>query len=436
MGVVELGVGGGRLLAALAALDDAAQLAPERDPEVERGADPLGAERQAVAGRVAGEEDAALGRRPAACAGSSCPGSGPCRAPRSSAQQLGRLPDVEAGVEGADPDPGLLAGRERPAVAGGHVAAVDPDLEVLGAALGVHLEPARERRVRRLETVAEGQHPAPAERVDDQRRADHAAVGLDRDRPVAVLAAGAAVDLGGLEAGVAVGPEQLAELAVVEGGEGPGEPVAGVAVGRVHDQRVEALALAVHQSQPLQPLGRDPAGGGLALADLVAVDDHHVGAGAGQLARDRQPGEAGAADEDVVRPAQRRPLVAPLGGSDRHRGPILPSCAARVGHRDSHPCAQRNARRRLKRLAAANRRQDRPQLRGDDGLVRRGRRRQRQSRPDRQRRGSGRHRLQGRGRHSRPTSSRSASRSIRPKRSSSARRSTPSSSPRRTPRGV
>ena len=43
-----------------------------------------------------------------------------------------------------------VARREAPAVAGGHVAAVDPDLEIVRAAVGVHLEAARERRVRGL----------------------------------------------------------------------------------------------------------------------------------------------------------------------------------------------------------------------------------------------------------------------------------------------
>ena len=68
-----------------------------------------------------------------------------------------------------------------------------------------------------------------------------------------------------------------------------------------------------------QPLGRDAAGGGLALADLVAVDDQHVGAGAGQLARDRQSGEAGAADQHVVAAVEGSALVAAFGRSDRHR---------------------------------------------------------------------------------------------------------------------
>ena len=100
-------------------------------------------------------------------------------------QQDRRVLDVEAGVEGADPDPQLVLGRERPPVAGGDVAAVDPDLEVLAAAARVDLEAARERRVGRLVAVAAGEHAAPAERVDDERRRDDAAVGLDRDLPAA-----------------------------------------------------------------------------------------------------------------------------------------------------------------------------------------------------------------------------------------------------------
>ena len=65
--------------------------------------------------------------------------------------------------------------------------------------------------------------------------------------------------------------------------------------------------------EPFQPLGGDPAGGGLPLADLVAVDDQHVGAGPGQLPRHRQAGEAGAADQHVVGAFERGPLVASFG---------------------------------------------------------------------------------------------------------------------------
>ncbi len=71
-------------------------------------------------------------------------------------------------------------------------------------------------------------------------------------------------------------------------------------MGGVHDERVEALALGGHQPEPFQPLGWDPTGGGLPLADLVAVDDEDVGTGARQLACNCEPGEAGAADQNVA----------------------------------------------------------------------------------------------------------------------------------------
>ena len=121
--VVELGVARGGLLAVLPAVDDAAQLASQGDAEVERGADALGAERQAVAGRVAGEEDAALGagaqlvRDPVALVADPV-------GVEVFGEQLGRLADVEARVEGADADAQLVAApgrtsRSRPARSGG-----------------------------------------------------------------------------------------------------------------------------------------------------------------------------------------------------------------------------------------------------------------------------------------------------------------------------
>ena len=64
--------------------------------------------------------------------------------------------------------------------------------------------------------------------------------------------------------------------------------------------------------------GRDAAGRGLPLADLVAIDEQHVGARAGQLAGHSEPGEARAADQHVVGAVQRGSLVASFGGSDRH----------------------------------------------------------------------------------------------------------------------
>jgi len=87
----------------------------------------------------------------------------------------------------------------------------------------------------------------------------------------------------------------------------------------VHDQLVEALALAIHQAELPQPLGRDPAGRGLALADLVAIDDHHVGAGTRKLTCDRKSGEARPAYQDVVSSVEGSALLAALGRSNRHR---------------------------------------------------------------------------------------------------------------------
>ena len=319
MRVVEGGVVGGRLLAGLAAVDDGAQLPSQVHAEVEGGADALGGQGKAVAGRVAGEEDAAPGRR-AQLVGDPVALVADAVAIQVLGEHLGRLADVELRVEGADADPGLLAGGEAPAVARGDVTAVDPDLEVLGAAVGVHLEAARERRVGRLVARRPGEDAAPAERVDDERGGDDATVGLDRDRVTPVRGgARQTLDLGGLEAGVALLPHKGAERAVVEGGEGPGELVAGVAVGRVDHQRVETLALGTHQVEVLEPLGGDAAGGRLALADLVAVDDQHVGAAPGQLSRHRQAGETGTADQHVMGPRERGAVIAAFGGTSRHR---------------------------------------------------------------------------------------------------------------------
>ena len=204
-----------------------------------------------MAGRVAGEEDAALGRA-AQLVGDPVALVLVRRLAQVLGEQHRRVLDVEARVEGADPDPQLVLGGEGPAVAGGDVPAVDPDLEVLAAARRVDLEAARERRVGGLVAVAAGQHAAPAERVDDQRRADRAAVGVDGQLTAAVPARGASVDLRRLECGVAVRPEQLADLPVVEGREGPGKVVAGGSVGRVDDELARSAA-----ARP--PSGRWPA---------------------------------------------------------------------------------------------------------------------------------------------------------------------------------
>ncbi len=166
------------LLACLSPLDDVTQLLAQRDREVERGPDALGGQRQAVARRVAAEEDAVLGsaaqlvRDPVALIADRV-------ALEVVGKQHGRVLDVEPRVERPDADPGLLARRERPAVSGRHVAAVDPDLEIVARPGRMDLEPARERGIGRL-VAGRGQHATPAERVDHERSRNLAPIGRDR----------------------------------------------------------------------------------------------------------------------------------------------------------------------------------------------------------------------------------------------------------------
>ncbi len=165
-----------RALARAGALQHAPQLAPERDPEVERRPDALGGHRQAMARGVAREEHAVLDGR-------TQPVRDPValvavrRQPEIAGERHGRLPDAVVRVERADAHPQLAGRRERPAVARADHALVDPHLEVLAGAAGVDLQPAREARVRRLDQRP-AQHPLPAERVDDQGGRDVAAVGV------------------------------------------------------------------------------------------------------------------------------------------------------------------------------------------------------------------------------------------------------------------
>ena len=72
--------------------------------------------------------------------------------------------------------------------------------ELVAAALWMHLEPARQRGVGRLIRVA-GEHPLPAERVNDEFRGEIAAVGVDE----AVFGAAA-------EAGDACSREPLTQI--------------------------------------------------------------------------------------------------------------------------------------------------------------------------------------------------------------------------------
>jgi hypothetical protein len=84
-----------------------------------------------------------------------------------------------------------------------------------------------------------------------------------------------------------------------------------------HRERLLQGALDIHRGQPARG---DPAGGRLALADLVAIEHQHLGADAAQLARDGEPREARPADEHVAVTLQRGALRAPLG---RARGHLL-----------------------------------------------------------------------------------------------------------------
>ena len=229
-------------------------------------------------------------------------------------------------------------------------------------------------------------------------------------RSVCTVWPGAAVHLGGLELAVGLLEQQAAQLAVVEGGEGPRQRPAAGAVRRAHHQLVEGLAVRPHQVQRLEPRRGDAAGGGLALADLVAVDHQHarggavLARGAGQLARHREAGEAGPADEHVVVARERGAVLSALGRSLRHRHRRVPRrrrfaatlCGRFDRHRNAHPT---QARRGLRRSPPRDRRPDRPQLRRHPRPLRGGRRRLGQGRAHRPGRGAGRHRLQERGGH-------------------------------------
>ncbi len=179
----------------------------------------------------------------------------------------------------------------------------------------MHLEAPGEGRVGGL-VAGWVEHAPPAERVDDERRAQVAAVGVN-GRP------GAALDLGGVELGVALVGEQGAQLAVVEGREAPWQAVARVDVRGVDDEVREGLADRRVEAERVEPPCRGGAGGGLALADLVAVDDEHARARARELARDGEAREARAADQDVRVGGERSALRAALRLAAGHGDPAL-----------------------------------------------------------------------------------------------------------------
>src|SRR3954447_9442302 len=119
----ERSVGGQRGVARALAGQHRAQLAAAGDAEVERGADALAREREAVAGAVADEEHAVLDRRaqlvrePVALVAD----GRPVQAPRDLAR---RLLDVVARLVGADADALLIARGDAPGVSVAHERAV------------------------------------------------------------------------------------------------------------------------------------------------------------------------------------------------------------------------------------------------------------------------------------------------------------------------
>jgi len=91
-----------------------------------------------VARRVADKEDAVLRTR-AKLVGDPVALVADRRSFEVVGQQDRRVLDVEARVERTDPDSLLIAGGKVPAVAGGDVTSVDPDLEVVRAALRMQI---------------------------------------------------------------------------------------------------------------------------------------------------------------------------------------------------------------------------------------------------------------------------------------------------------
>ena len=166
---------------------------------------------------------------------------------------------------------------------------VDPQLHLLAGALRVDLQAAREAGVRRLDRGRVGEHPPPAERVDDSGAlsSPRSVCTVSPSRPVTVAVSNS--DLGG----VGLRVQQRAQLAVVECRERPRQRPAGGARAAC----ARRARRSVWRSEPIRSIasshsGRHRARRGLALADLVAVDHQHPRARAGELARDRQAGEA------------------------------------------------------------------------------------------------------------------------------------------------
>ncbi len=272
------------------------------------------------------------------------------------------------------------------------------------------------------------QHPPPAERVDDQRRAQLAAVGVHGgpSRPVTVAVSNSSSGSSPAPTAARTARGSRTSRTTTAAASGPCDRAC---ARRISSKlwRQESIEL-----ERLQPQRGHRAGRGLALAELVAVDHEHP-----RAASRRAPARPRARRSS--RRIRARHSRAPSGCAPSPRfvarTGIWPAMirlryASPGANRDGEPPGPR--RRRVEWAAARDRRPDRAQLRRHFPADRGGRGRNRPRRPDRQGRGARRHRLQVRGGHPRQRAVDPQGRRSRTRRSTSARRSTRSSSPRRT----
>ena len=305
--------------------------APQRDAEVEGGSNPLARQRDAVAGAVADEEHAVLGRRaqlvrePVALVADGL-GVEPAR------HLLRRLLDVVARLVGADADAPLAAPRapttrSRSGPPSGRSRRRG---RCRAPSCGWTSRP-REMRASGGWTLA----PGPSTRRQPSASTISGAVRSPRS-VLHRLARRARRTLAISNRASRLLPQRRAQLAVVEARPAPRQPEARRAVRRVERHALELLPDRALDAHRVQPRRRRRAGGRRALADLVAVDHEHVGAAAGQLARHREAGEARAADQHVGALVERRALGAAQRRAAGHR-------AAR---RERSPARRGRARRR------------------------------------------------------------------------------------------
>ena len=261
-------------------------------------------QRQAVARGVAGEEDVAGGRvaelvrDPVALVAD--------RFAIEAIRQLHRrLLDVEAGVEGADTDPHLVTGGEAPPVAGRH------------DERSIQISRSRPRRRDGPRGLARAARQAADSRSPRTRRhpsasttsgaSTVAAVGDDRSARAVPAAASARPRT--------VAVSKSASLCAQSSRRAPcsrrsrTSTAADAVPWGVWITRSRTSGGPSRRPRALRATGGRRAGRGLALADLVAVEDQHPGAGAGQLPCDRQPCEARTADHHVVVALEARSLA-------------------------------------------------------------------------------------------------------------------------------